>query len=137
MSKTTTRFIYFLAPLVFIGSEIIRTFVRPEYGKAKYGLLAETLGWLPNLLAGFAIMALAVSGLQLYQDAVSKTVSRNHRILLLLASSAIALTGLILHEIFQKGTGLYYDVNDIVATVAGVLIGAFYFFLVHLRFSES
>ena len=44
---------------------------------------------------------------------------------------------ILLHEMTQKGTGLTFDVNDIYATVAGVLLGVYLFYFFLLKNKEN
>ena len=133
MAKTKERLFYFLPPLLFLTNEAVRTYIRPIYGQKKYGIWSEILGWLPNFLAGLGIMALGI-GMVLFSQSISdKTVPKKTKTIILIALTAIALTGLILHEITQKGTGLYYDNQDIFATIAGVFLGVVLYYLVLLR----
>lgn len=133
MTKTKERLFYFLPPLIFISNELIRSHIRPIYGQKKYGIWSEILGWLPNFLAGFGILALGIGILLFSQNISDKKMLRKTRIVALIAISIIALSGLILHEITQKDTGLYYDTQDISATVGGVLLGVVLYYFMLLR----
>lgn len=133
MTTTTVRIFQIIPALVFIGNELIRTYIRPIYGQKKYGIISEILGWLPNLLAGFGIITLAIAAIILAQSIEAKALPMKMKWLVLILSAFVALTGLVLHEVFQKNTGLYYDVQDIMASIAGVVIGVIAYYLVLLR----
>lgn len=133
MTKTTSRIFQFLPAIIFIGNELIRTYLRPIYGQKKYGIISHVLGWLPNLLAGFGMMTLAISVIILVQMLDAKTLSTKMKWLVLTVCAVVSLAGLILHEIFQKNTGLHYDVQDILASIAGVAIGVVAYYFVLLR----
>ncbi|MBD3581267.1 hypothetical protein [Flavobacterium selenitireducens] len=133
MNNATTRFFLALPAIVFIGSEAIRTFVRPVYGKSQYGWASDILGWLPNFLAAFGCMTFGLAFVLLMRAATTIEIRPGRKLLLLGAVAAVTLAGLILHEIFQTGTGLHYDPNDIMATVAGVICGAALYMLVLRR----
>jgi hypothetical protein len=123
MTKTTSRIFQFLPAIVFIGNELIRTYLRPIYGQKKYGIISHILGWLPNLLAGFGIITLVISVIILVQMLDAKALSIKLKWLILIVCAVVSLAGLILHEVFQKNTGLHYDVQDIIASIAGVALG--------------
>lgn len=133
MTKTKKRLFYILPAFIFILNEAIRTYIRPVYGQKKYGLLSEILGWLPNLLAGLGILSLGISLILLLQDIKDETIAKKTKLFLLIVISFASLTGLILHEITQKGTGLYYDLQDILASIAGVGLGCILYYFVLLR----
>lgn len=133
MTKTATRIFYVIPTLIFIINEGIRTYIRPIYGQKKYGLISEILGWLPNFLAGLGLMTLGITIVLLTQHITNQGISLKAKVILLVIISAVALTGLILHEISQKDTGLYYDSQDIFATIAGVVLGGILYFLVLLK----
>jgi len=137
MTKTTSRIFQVVPALVFIGNELIRTYVRPIYGQKKYGILSEVLGWLPNLLAGFGIITLAIAVIILVQIIDTKALSTRMKWLVLILSAFIALAGLILHEVFQKNTGLYYDIQDIIASITGVALGMITYYFVLLRNNDN
>lgn len=136
MSTATMRFLIVLPAIVFVGIEAIRTFVRPVYGQSQYGWISFVLGWLPNFLAAFGCMAFALSIIVLVQQATDKLLAWRLKLAMLSAVTFLTLTGLILHEVFQAGTGLFYDADDVAATIAGVVIGAT-FCVLSLRMSES
>jgi len=122
-----------LPALIFILNELIRTYLRPVYGQRRYGLVSETLGWLPNFLAPLGFMSLAIVIVMLTEGSSDQLMSRKSRLLLLSAFVIIGLTGFLLHEMSQKGTGLTFDIGDIYATIAGVFLGAWLFYLVLLK----
>jgi H+/Cl- antiporter ClcA len=133
MTRQKSKLIFFLPALILILNELIRTFLRPIYGRRKYGLLSETLGWLPNFLAPLGFMSMAIVTVILVEGSSDKLVSKKSKLLLLFAFTIIGLTGFLVHEMTQKGTGLTFDVDDIYATVAGVFLGAYLFYLVLLK----
>ena len=133
MTKTKERLFYFLPPLIFLTNEAVRTYIRPIYGQKKYGIWSEILGWLPNFLAGFGIMALGIGIVLFSQNISDKTVPKKTKTIILITLTATALTGLILHEVTQRGTGLYYDTQDIFATIAGVFLGVMLYYFMLLR----
>lgn len=59
------------------------------------------------------------------------------KIFTLIALAVIALAGLIWHEVTQKGIGLYYDINDIWATVAGVALGFAFCYAILSRYHNN
>ncbi|ETZ22203.1 hypothetical protein [Pedobacter sp. V48] len=133
MTRQKSRLILFLPALILIMNELIRTFLRPIYGRREYGLLNEILGWLPNFLAPLAFMSMAIVIIILVEGSSGKLVSKKSKLLLIFAFAIIGLTGFLVHEITQKGTGLTFDVNDIYATIAGVFVGAYLFYLILLK----
>lgn len=135
MTPQKSKLIFLLPVLILTLNELIRTFLRPIYGQKKYGFLSEVLGWLPNFLASLSFMSIAIVTIIIMQGSSDKPISRKHKILFLFASSALGLTGFLLHEMSQKGTGLTFDVGDIYATIAGIFLGAalFYFMLLNKK----
>lgn len=133
MTKTKERLFYFLPPLIFLTNEAVRTYIRPIYGQKKYGIWSEIFGWLPNFLAGLGIMTLGIGIVLFSQNISGKLLPQKTKIIILIALTATALTGLILHEVTQKGTGLYYDTQDIFATIAGVFLGVMLYYFMLLR----
>jgi hypothetical protein len=133
MTQQKSRLILFLPALILILNELIRTFLRPIYGQTKYGLLSDILGWLPNFLAPFGFMSIAIVIVIIMQDASGKPVSKKFIILLSFVFIIIGLTGFLLHEIAQRGTGLTFDMADIYATLAGIFFGACLFLLLLIR----
>lgn len=133
MKQQKGRLFFFLPISILILNELIRTFLRPVYGQRRYGLLSETLGWLPNFLGSISLMSIAIVIVMFIQGSSEKPFSRKYKVLFLFAATVIGLTGFILHEMSQKGTGLTFDMSDIYATVAGILLGAclFYFMLLN------
>lgn len=133
MTRQKSRLILFLPALILIMNELVRTFLRPIYGRREYGLLSETLGWLPNFFAPLAFMSIAIVIIILVEGSSGELVSKKSKLLLLFAFAIIGLTGFLVHEITQKGTGLTFDVNDIYATIAGVFVGVYLFYLILLK----
>lgn len=131
--KQKKRLVLFLPALILILNELIRTFLRPIYGQRKYGLLSEILGWLPNFLAPLGFMSFAIVIVTLMEGSSDKPVSKKSKLLLLFAFTFIGLAGFLLHEMTQKGTGLIFDINDIYATVAGILLGVYLFYFILLK----
>lgn len=120
--------------------KLIRTFIRPVYGKSEYGIISTILGWLPNFLAAFGIISLGVLLLMILmyaEDAKKKHIPKKHQLIVLTITFAIALIGLLVHEVTQKGTGLYYDINDIYVTIAGCLAGFIFYYYVLLRSKDN
>jgi hypothetical protein len=127
---TNQKRIFSVVPLfIFVLNELIRAYVRPVYGQKQYGLISDVLGWLPNLLAAWGVMTLGASLLLLFQELSKTHFSRRAIILFVVLINFVALTGLIIHEVTQKGTGLYYDVQDIYATIIGVVTGNFFLWI--------
>ena len=124
---------YLLPAFIFISNELIRTYIRPEYGKKKYGLISEILGWLPNLLAGFGIMAFAVGIVVFIEELNSKKFEQKLKVIGLFFTTLVSGTGLIIHEISQKSGGLYYDFDDIIATIVGIFFGIILYYIALLR----
>ena len=113
----------FIPAIIFISDELIATYVRPVFGLKKYGAASTILGWLPNFNAGLGMTILGgiiVSGI-IRRSKLE--VSGKVKIML----KSIVLVGtlflLIRHELNQKETGLYYDINDIYATIAASILG--------------
>jgi hypothetical protein len=123
MTQQKNKLILFLPALILILNELIRSFLRPVYGQRKYGLLSDVLGWLPNFLASLGFMSIGIVLIIIVQDASGKSVPKKYKILLSFAFTIIGLTGFLLHEMTQKGTGLTFDVADIYATIAGISLG--------------
>ena len=103
--------------------EIVRAFVRPVYGRKEYGAVAEFLGWLPNYLAGLGSVFVALLAIVVFLELMKKAMPKKFLIAAVALAALLAFAGLCLHEITQRGTGLYYDVQDIYATAGGVLTG--------------
>jgi len=80
-------------------------------------------------------MSIAIVIVMIIQGSSDKPLSRKYKVLILFAATLIGLTGFILHEMSQKGTGLTFDISDIYATVAGIFLGAslFYFMLLNKK----
>lgn len=133
MTKSTKRYFSLLPLIILIGNEIIRTYIRPIYGKKKFGMISEILGWFPNFLATFAFMTMGISLVILIEDISSKNFNKRQSILLLSIIIVVGLVGFMGHEVTQKGTGLFYDLNDIYATCIGILIGSLLFYWVIIR----
>lgn len=121
-------FLYFLPAIIFLLNEGIRTFIRPKYGKKKYGLISEILGWFPNLLAGLGILMLATSMVTFFEEINDKKIDKRIKLYILILTAIVAIAGLTLHEVTQKDTGLHYDIDDIYATIAGVLLGIIFYY---------
>ena len=122
----TNRWLSLLPAAVFISNELIRTYVRPVYGRRQYGLLSTVLGWLPNFLAAFGFMALGLAVMRLVLHQYPATV--RYRGWVLAGLVVVCLAGFGQHEFAQQGTGLYYDLNDLYATAAGTALGAALYF---------
>lgn len=135
MAQQKGKLVFFLPISILILNELIRTFLRPIYGQRRYGLLSEILGWLPNFLGSISLMSIAIVIVIIIQGSSDKPLSRKYKVLILFAATLIGLTGFILHEMSQKGTGLIFDISDIYATVAGIFFGAslFYFMLLNKK----
>lgn len=137
MQMNRKSLFYILPALIFISNELIRTYIRPEYGKKKYELISEILGWLPNLLAGFGIMAFAVGIVVFIEELNGKKFGQKTKIIGLFFTTLIAGTGLIIHEISQKSGGLYYDIDDIIATIVGIALGTILYYFALLRKNKN
>ena len=113
----------FIPAVIFVSDELIATYVRPVFGLKKYGAASTILGWLPNFNAGLGLTLLGgiiVSGI------IKRTkleVSSKVKIMSILIVLVGTLFLLIRYEINQKETGLYYDINDIYATIAASILG--------------
>ncbi|MBO0593995.1 hypothetical protein I2486_21555 [Cellulophaga sp. E16_2] len=123
MTKKEATYFSSIPAIIFVGLELIRTFIRPIYNRNEHPIINNILGWLPNLLAGFGILSGSAAVLIIAESLLSLTISKKQKLLVLLATNIIAIAGLIGHEVLQKGTGLYYDIEDIYATLGGVLLG--------------
>ena len=121
----------------FLTNEAVRTYIRPIYGQKKYGIWSEILGWLPNLLAGFGIMAFAVGIVVFIEELNGKKIRQKAKIIGLFFTTLVAGTGLIIHEISQKSGGLYYDIDDIIATIVGIAFGIILYYFALLRENKN
>jgi hypothetical protein len=126
----------FLPAFIFISNELIRTYIRPIYGQTKYGMISAILGWLPNLFAGLGITLLGGLILILIGELKIET-SIKLRIFIIVIFFIISVIGLIIHEITQKGSVLYYDVNDIWASIAGALLGCIVLLVQNLKLHKQ
>ena len=133
ISATKIRVLSCIPLFLFVAMELIRSFVRPVFGQRKSGIISNILGWLPNFLAASAIISLGALVIILIDQNINKPFSQKQNLLLLITVSVVSLAGLITHEITQKGTGLYYDVNDIYATIAGTILGFVCYYLILIR----
>lgn len=137
MTATQRRGLLWLPAAIFILNDLIRTYVRPVYGRRQYGPLSWVLGWLPNLLAPIGFVGIGMLVVLLLQSQQQgQLVARRWRWWLLLALVVASLVGFIQHEFAQRGSGLYYDVDDIWATVAGTALGALLYWWALLRGPE-
>ncbi|SNR73970.1 hypothetical protein SAMN04488009_3518 [Maribacter sedimenticola] len=123
MTKKEATYFSFIPAIIFVGLELIRTFIRPIYNQNEHPIINNILGWLPNFLAGFGILSGSAAIIIIGEYLLSLTIFNKHKLLVLLATNIIALVGLIGHEVLQKGTGLIYDIEDVYATLGGVLLG--------------
>jgi hypothetical protein len=133
MTRLKSNLIVLLPTAIFIINELTRTFIRPTYGQRKYGLLSDILGWLPNFLGSLGFMTIAIVLVPMWQGLFNKPISKQQKVLLLLAFTIIGLLGFLLHEITQKGTGLFYDVADIYATLAGIFSGGLIYIILFFK----
>lgn len=133
MTKSTKRFFLLLPAIIIIANEVIRTYIRPIYGKQEFGIISEILGWLPNFLASLGFITIGISLAILIQDISNKPLTKKQSILVLSIFIVIGLLGFIGHEINQKETELFYDLNDIYATVIGVLAGSLLFYFTIIK----
>lgn len=131
MKNSTKIVLSFFPALVFIANELIRTYIRPLEAVQNNDTLRTVFGWLPNLLAGFGMMTFGIFLLTFEQLKIALTPKI--KIFTLIGLAIIALAGLIWHEVTQKGTGLYYDINDIWATIAGVALGFAFCYAILVR----
>ena len=137
MTKSQKRYYSLLPTGILICSELIRTYIRPIYGLKKFGMISEILGWLPNFLAPLGFITIGIPIVILIEDISSKQITKRQSILLLIALTVVGLLGFIGHEVTQKGTGLFYDVNDIYATCIGIFFGALLFYWAIIRAKKS
>lgn len=133
MTKKRSNILTLLPACIFISNELIRTYIRPVYGQKKYGMLGTLLGWLPNYLAALGIVSIAIAVVQLVQPERKKPFSNREHTLIMTGTSFVGLAGLIGHEMTQKGTGLFYDANDIYATLAGIATGNLLYYLLLMK----
>ena len=113
----------FIPAIIFISDELIATYVRPVFGLKKYGAASTILGWLPNFNAGLGMTLLGgiiVSGIIKRTKLEVRSKVKIMSILIVLVSTLFLL---IRYELNQKETGLYYDINDIYATIAASILG--------------
>ena len=120
----------------FVLLEVLRTFVRPVYGQGK-GFLPEVLGIAPNLLAAYALPLLFVGAfyLVMFEQELANTASpstptsaQRPATGAFLVIATLTTVGLILWELAQIGSGLTFDLNDIIATIAGAILSVYFYF---------
>lgn len=132
--KSKGRAVLYLLPAVIsVGNSLVIEGVRPAFRSGSHPRLAFVLGWLPNYLAGLGFMVLGVAFLALVGDLTrdARVPGLAHPFMLLIA--AVSLVGLIGWEFAQLSGKLVFDVNDILATVGGVLTGYGLFVVAHRR----
>lgn len=123
-----------ISSMVLEGS---RTFIRPIYGKGD-GLLAEALGILPNLLAGFGMPFLPLAIyfaflMELESDHVEQAsidrykMSKKQLMNCFLIFTFLITMGLVFWEYKQINRNLVFDYKDIVATLIGGFVSALFF----------
>ena len=133
MNKNKLLIFYFSPVLIFFANEVFMSYIRPIYGLRKYGLLSTILGWLPNYFAAFGFILL---GLILFKFIIDINKNKNYYSYIykyMSLISFISLTGLIWWEFEQKNGKLIYDINDIYATIGGVLCGYLIFLILKFK----
>lgn len=123
MKKIAEAIFTFLPLILFATSNLIITKLRPVYGLKKYGLISDILGWLPNFISSFGFMILGIVIFKISFQIRKKTWSKKSGIIFSVIWTIICLLGFIINEFSQKGTRLYFDVNDIFATITGTFLG--------------
>lgn len=124
-----------------IGSMLVlegsRTFLRPVYGTGD-GFVAEFLGILPNLLAGFGMPLLPLSAyfvgfMELESNNFQKDslegykMSKKQLMNSSLVFTVLTTLGLIFWEYRQINNPLIFDYKDIAATIIGGLVSVLFF----------
>ena len=133
MNKLKLALIIFLPTLIILTNELVRTFIRPIYGQMKFGWLSDFLGWLPNFLGSLSFMVIPILAVVMVINHSKELLSKRALIALLIGWSILGLAGFIIHEINQDGTRLFYDINDIYATFAGIFLGDILYYTFLLR----
>ena len=137
MTNIKFKFLSYTTAFLMCLIEIIRTFIRPIYGKKEFGNISYVLGWLPNYLAGLTLVLLGAMLIKPFIE--NQDINRINKIknIYMLIVSVLSLAGLILWEIEQKTSNLYYDINDIYASIFGVICGyVIYRYLDHKKTFE-
>jgi uncharacterized membrane protein len=135
MRKKQQYFLYFSPLIIFFANDFVRNNLRPKYGADKYELLSVILGWLPNYLAGLGFVLLGLAAAKLISEINKRRISHKHLLWFVTLVSVISAAGLIWWEFEQKSGKLIYDMNDIFATIGGVLSGYVAFLI--LLFKDS
>ena len=133
MKKIKLILFYFSPVIIFFANDIVRSYLRPIYGLRKYGCISTVLGWLPNYFAGFGFVLL---GLILFKFIIDLFKDKNYYSYIYKYMTLITIlsaVGLILWEFAQKNGKLIYDINDIYATIGGLLTGYLIFLILMLK----
>lgn len=133
MKSNRRTFLYLLPAVVFFCNGLVIESLRPAFRSGSHPYLAFVLGWMPNYLAGLGFMALGIAILALAGDLTrdARLPGLAHPFMLLVAAGS--LLGLIGWEFAQQAGRLVFDVDDILATVGGVLTGYGLFVVAHRR----
>jgi hypothetical protein len=123
MTNIKFKFLSYTTAFLMCLIEIIRTFIRPIYGKKEFGNISYILGWLPNYLAGLTLVLLGAMLMKevIKNQSVTKIKKTKNSYMFMVA--VLSLAGLILWEFEQKNRSLYYDKDDIYASIFGVICG--------------
>lgn len=123
--KKIQETIFSFSPLIlFATSNLIITKIRPVYGLKKFGIISDILGWLPNFVSSFGFMLLGIVIFKISFQIRKKNWSKKNGIIFSTIWTIICLLGFTINEFSQKGTKLYFDVNDIFATIASTFLGS-------------
>jgi hypothetical protein len=128
-SQIKSGFFYFVPVLIFIINDIIRDYIRPIYGERKFGIWSIILGWMPNYLAGLGMVMIGIILFRLILDFNEGNNYYRYKYQYISLISVITIIGLTWWEYEQKNGRLIFDLNDIYATICGVLTGYIIFII--------
>lgn len=136
MIYSNLRYLQISPAITLLTTELIRVFIRPIYGQAKFGIVSTILGWLPNFLGSLGYMLLCNLTIAMLVNTSGKNLSKKNLITLLLGFTVFGLIGFTVHELNQDGKRLFYDINDVYASIAGILVGTIFYSLTLLKSSN-
>lgn len=115
--------LYLLPAMLFFGNSLVIEVLRPRYQKPPGNTVAFVLGWLPNAISGLGFMALGLAALRLAVEYGQGRAPRERAHHFMAGVAGFSLLGLVGWELSQIHGRLVFDVNDMVASVGGVLAG--------------
>ena len=135
MSKKQFSIFAFVPLSIVFTNILIIDFIRPIWGKKKFGIISFCLGCLPNFLAALSFMLLAVLTFMFLSHKSPKIMSPFSIHSINLFCCILTLISLVWHEVNQRKphSNLHYDTNDIFATIFGVILGYSIFRLFELK----